>query len=147
MGAFVDGRPRELPGAEADGTIFGGAIRLDAWRFREGHILELQWALTQEIAGDLRVFAIVLRERYQPGADFEIIMQADNAPRASLGYLEAGERFITRHEFQPPAGYAEEHNIYIGWYDEDVRQRLAAPYPADMLELSAIRFAASQPNP
>ncbi len=149
LGAFVDGRARELPDANPGGAVFGDAIRLDAWRFSQGHVLELQWALTRAIAGggDLRVFVIVLREPYQAGADFEIIMQADNAPPLSLRHLEAGESFITSHDFELPAGYHSEHGIYIGWYDESVSQRLSAPYPANMLELPGFRFAASQPNP
>ena len=136
-------------GAEAipAGTVFGDAIRLDAWRFSKGHILELQWRLTREIGGDLRVFAIVLKERYQPGADFEILMQADNAPPANLGYLKSGETFLTRHEFDLPAGYAGENGIYIGWYDESIAQRLSAPYPANMLQLPAVEFSAPARTP
>ena len=58
LGAFVDVGSQETLEADAteDGTVFGDAIRLKAWRFRDGHILELEWQLTREIAGDLRVF-------------------------------------------------------------------------------------------
>ena len=147
MGAFVDAEARETLGADAtkDGTVFGDSVRLDAWRFSEGHILELEWQLTREIAGDLRVFAIVLKERFQPDTPFEIIAQADDVPPARLDFLKAGETFLTRHEFQLPAGYAGEHGIYVGWYNEGIGQRLAAPYPANMLELPDIRFSAPEP--
>lgn len=144
VGAFVDAQSQETLPAEAtnDGTVFGDAIRLNAWRFRDGHLLELEWQLTREIAGDLRVFAIALDERYQPNAPFKIVAQADGSPPARLDFLKAGERFVTRHEFPLPAGYAGEHSIYVGWYDEGIGQRLNAPYPANMLELPAARFFA-----
>ncbi len=143
-GAFVDvNSPQTLPAdATEDGTLFGDAIRLEAWRFRDGHILELEWQLTREIAGDLRVFAIALHERYQPDTPFEIVAQADDSPPARLDFLKAGETFVTRHEFPLPAGYAGEHSIYVGWYDEGISQRLSAPYPANMLEVPAISFFA-----
>lgn len=142
LGAFVDGKRRKLADAKTGGATFGDAIRLEAWRFSDGHVLELEWRLARALAGDLRVFALVLNEPFQPGADFEVLMQADNTPPASLGYLEAGESFITRHEFQPPAGHSGEHGVYIGWYDEGRGTRLSAPFPANMLELPALRFVA-----
>lgn len=144
IGAFVDSEINERLGADAiaDGTVFGDAIRLEAWRFSEGRVLELEWQLTGEIGGDLRVFAIALRERFQPGSPFEIVTQADDAPRARLEFLNIGESFITRHEFDLPAGYEDAHSIYIGWYNEGILQRLSAPYPENMLELPAVAFFA-----
>ena len=146
IGAFVDVDSQESLTADAtnDGTVFGNTIRLNAWRFRDGHILELEWQLTREIAGDLRVFAIALAERFQPNEPFEIIAQADASPPARLDFLNVGETFVTRHEFERAAGFAGDHSIYVGWYDEGVGQRLSAPYPAYMLELPALRFSAGE---
>ncbi|MCY4062084.1 MAG: glycosyltransferase family 39 protein [Chloroflexi bacterium] len=147
IGAFVDVDSQESLKADAtnDGTVFGDAIRLNAWRFSDGHILELEWQLTREIAGDLRVFAIALAERYQPDAPFEIVAQADASPPAGLDFLNVGETFVTRHEFELAAGFAGDHSIYVGWYNEGIGQRLSAPYPANMLELPAVRFSAPGP--
>jgi len=144
IGVFVDGAAREtlVPDALESGAVFGDAIRLDGWRFSEGRILELAWRLTREIGGDLRVFAIVLEAPYQSNEPFQIITQADNPPPARLDFLKSGDTFVTRHEFQLPAGYAGEHGIYVGWYDQGLGQRLRAPYPANMLELPALRFSA-----
>ncbi len=149
LGAFVDGQMQETLGVEAtkDGTVFGDSIRLDAWRFSNGHILELEWRLTREIAGDLRIFAIALKERFQDGKPFDIVTQADGAPSARLDFLEAGETFLTRHEFPLPAAYEGEHRIYVGWYKEDIKQRLTAPYPQNMLELPDISFSAPEQEP
>ncbi|MCY3915710.1 MAG: glycosyltransferase family 39 protein [Chloroflexi bacterium] len=142
IGVFVDVDSQETltENVTNDGAVFGDAIRLNAWRFRDGHILELEWQLTREIAGDLRVFAIALAERYQPDAPFEIVAQADDSPPARLDFLKAGERFVTRHKFDLAAGFAGEHSVYVGWYNEGIGQRLSAPYPANMLELPNIRF-------
>lgn len=147
MGVFVDDAAGKTlgPNAMQSGVVFGDAIALDAWRFREGRLLELEWRLTREIGGDLRVFAIVLEAPYQTNLPFEIVAQADNPPPARLDFLKSGETFVTRHEFEPPAGPVREYNIYIGWYDHERSQRLSAPYPANMLELPALRFAAD-PN-
>ena len=144
IGAFIDTSVDERLGADAiaDGTVFGEAIRLEAWRFSEGRVLELEWQLTGKIGGDLRVFAIALRERFQPGSPFEIVTQADDVPRARLEFLKVGESFITRHEFDLPAGYEDAHSIYVGWYNEGILQRLSAPFPENMLELPAVRFFA-----
>ncbi len=144
IGVFVDGAAREtlVPDALESGAVFGDAIRLDVWRFSEGRILELAWRLTREIGGDLRVFAIVLEAPYQTNEPFQIITQADNPPPARLDFLKSGDTFVTRHEFQLPAGYTGEHGIYVGWYDHGLGQRLRAPYPANMLELPALRFSA-----
>ena len=144
IGAFIDSEMNERLGADAiaDGTVFGDAIRLEAWRFSEGRVLELEWQLMRETGGDLRVFAIVLRERFQPGSPFEIVTQSDDVPAARLEFLDAGESFITRHEFDLPAGYEDAHSVYVGWYNEGILQRLSAPYPENMLELPALRFIA-----
>ena len=146
IGAFVnpDSQQTLEAGAIKDGAEFGEAIRLDAWRFSDGHILELAWRLTREIAGDLRVFAIVLKDRYQPDQPFEIVAQADKTPPARLDFLKPGETFVTRHRFEPPPGSAAEYSVYIGWYDEGLSQRLGAPYPQNMLELPALRFSAPE---
>lgn len=144
IGAFVNPESQQTLGAEAikDGSIFGEAIRLDAWRFSDGHILELEWELTRGIAGDLRVFAIALKDRYQPDQPFEIVAQADKAPPARLDFLKPGESFVTRHRFEQPNGLAGEYPVYIGWYDEGSSQRLRAPYSQNMLELPALPFSA-----
>ena len=146
IGAFVDVDSQETLGAVAtkDGTFFGDTIRLNAWRFSDGHILELEWQLTREIAGDLRVFAIALAEPFLPDAPFEIVAQADDVPPARIDFLTAGESFVTRHEFELAAAFAAEHSVYVGWYDEGIGQRLSAPFPANMLELPALRFFAAE---
>lgn len=140
VGAFVQSAAGDRlgPAATADGTVFGDAIRLNAWRFSEGNMLELEWRLTRAIAGDLRVFAIVLKDRYQPGQPFEIVTQADSAPPARLDFLKIDEPFVTRHAFELAAGLAGEYSVYVGWYDEGSAQRLTAPYPQNMLELPGI---------
>lgn len=142
IGAFVnpDSQQTLEAGAIKDGAVFGDAMRLDAWRFSDGHILELAWRLRREIAGDLRIFAIVLKDRYQPDQPFEIVSQADKPPPARLDFLKPGETFVTRHVFPLPTDYSGEHRIYVGWYDQERGQRLSAPYPANMLELRAQRF-------
>lgn len=144
LGAFIDTESRETLGAEAHraDAVFGDAIRLEAWRFSDGHILELEWRLRREIEGDLRVFSIALAEPYQTNAPFEIVAQADDSPPARLDYFKAGENFITRHAFQLPPSYSKEHSVYIGWYDESRGQRLTIAYPENMLELPGLRFAA-----
>ena len=146
IGAFVnpDSQQTLEAGAIKGGAVFGEAIRLDAWRFSDGHILELEWRLTREIAGDLRVFAIVLKDRYQPDQPFEIVAQADKTPPALLDFLKPGETFVTRHRFEQPPGSPAEYSVYIGWYDESLSQRLGAPYPQNMLELPALRFSAPE---
>ena len=140
-GAFIGGdNPRLDTGAMADGTVFGDKIRLNAWRFTQGHLLELEWQIEQEIAGDWRVFAIVFTEPYQTGAAFEFLSQRDTAPPVPVDYLAPGETVITRHAFDLPANYQSEHGIYIGWYNDDLFARLAAPYPDNMLPLPAQVF-------
>lgn len=149
IGAFIDSAVNERLGADAtvNGTVFGDAIRLEAWRFSKGRVLELEWQLRAEIGGDLRVFAIVLKERFQAGAPFEILTQADDVPPARLEFLEVGESFITRHEFDLPVGYEDAHSIYVGWYNEGILQRLSAPFPENMLELPALHFSAPDEDP
>ena len=53
MGAFIEAESRATLGAGASkaNAVFGDAIRLAAWRFGDGHILELEWRLEREIAG------------------------------------------------------------------------------------------------
>ncbi len=141
VGAFIGGdNPRLDTGAVADGTVFGDKIRLNAWRFTQGHLLELEWQIEQEITGDWRVFAIVFTEPYQAGATFELLSQWDTAPPVPVGYLAPGETVITRHAFDLPANYRGEHSIYIGWYNDDLLARLTAPYPENMLPLPAQVF-------
>ncbi len=144
LGAFVDGASRELAGEGliADGTVFGDAIQLNAYRFGDGSLLELEWRLLREMAGDWRVFAMVFSEPYQAGAAFEILLQHDAAPAVALEHLRPGETFQTRHLFPLPAGFSGEHGVYVGWYNDDLVQRLAAPYPSNMLELPGLRFGA-----
>lgn len=146
IGAFIDGETSESLGADAtkDGAIFGESIRLVAWRFSKGHVLELEWRLTRKIAGDLRIFATVFQNRFQPGKPFDIVTQADGPPPVRLEFLETGESFLTRHEFLLPAAYEGEHRIYVGWYDVGIGQRLSAPYPQNMLELPEISFSAPE---
>ena len=52
LGAFVGGEPVRSLGADAraDGTVFGDAIQLNAYRFSEGHNLELEWQIVGEIS-------------------------------------------------------------------------------------------------
>ena len=105
-------------------------------------MLELEWRIEREIAGDWRVFAIVFAEPFKPDAAFEILSQRDAAPHVQVAYLAPGETFITRHAFELPAGYRGEHGIYVGWYNDDLFARLPAPYPENMLPLPAQMFAA-----
>ncbi len=142
VGAFVGDEYRQTLETDAmvNGTIFGEAVQLNKYRFTEGHVLELEWEILREISGDLRIFAIVLAEPYQINEAFEILHQQDTLPPVPLTYLETGETFISRHEFDLPAGYQAEHSIYVGWYNEDIGERLTIPYPANMLSLKEIRF-------
>ena len=143
MGAFVDSGPRETLDSDAIAidAVFGDAIGLNAWRFSDGRALDLEWELRREIGGDLRVFAIVLAEPYQPNKPFDVIAQADGTPAARLDYLKTGERFVTRHAFNLAADEAGEYSVYIGWYNPRLGTRLSAPYPASMLALPAVHFA------
>ncbi|MYD11144.1 MAG: hypothetical protein F4X02_14015 [Chloroflexi bacterium] len=137
LGAFVSGADLHLLGDDAtsQGTVFGDAIRLNAFRLSEGHILDLEWRLVAPISGAWRVFAIVLAEPYQEGAPFEIVWQRDGIPAVPVGFLNAEEAFVTRHAFKLPPGYQGEHAVYVGWYNEDLGQRLPVAYPSNMLPL------------
>ena len=65
----------------------------------------------------------------------EVLWQHDTVPAVPVGFLKAHERFVTRHEFQLPPGYQGEHAVYVGWYNEDLGQRLPVDYPSNMLPL------------
>ena len=137
LGAFVAGEPPQLhgDGSTSDGTLFGDAVRLNAHRLREGHILEMEWQIVEPISGAWRVFAIVLAEPYQEGAPFEVLWQKDGPPAVPIGFLKAEETLVTRHDFELPPGYQGEHAIYVGWYSEDLGQRLPVAHPSNMLPL------------
>ena len=142
VGAFVRGQARQALGANsiANGTVFGDAIKLNAYRFTLGHILELEWEVINEISGDWRVFAIVLTEPFQSNSSFVVLLQKDAAAPVPVDYLGEMETFVTLHEFDVPAGYAGEHGIYVGWYNDEIGARLAVPYQADMLKLPTVNF-------
>ena len=137
LGAFVAGETPQLhgDGSTSDGTLFGDAVRLNAHRLREGHILEMEWQIVEPINGAWRVFAIVLAEPYQEGAPFEVLWQKDGPPAVPIGFLKAEETLVTRHDFELPPGYQGEHAIYVGWYSEDLGQRLPVAHPSNMLPL------------
>ena len=141
-GALVAGETQQTLGGEStrNGAIFGDALQLNAYQFSGGNTLELEWQVLHAISGDLRVFAIVLSQPYQAGADFEVILQDDHSPPVPPEFLNTGETFITRHVFTLPAGYNREHGIYVGWYNEALGLRLEAPYPENMLPLEGIDF-------
>ncbi len=146
LGAIVaaDKLQQTLGGdASPQGKVFGDALKLNAYDFSAGHALEMEWQVLAAISGDWRAFAIVLDKPYQEGTDFAVILQKDSAPPVPLDFLKTGETFITRHEFQLPAGYIGEHGIYVGWYNEALGMRLAAPFPQNMLELPALLFEAN----
>ena len=142
IGAFIGANPQQTLGADAtpDGTVFGDSIRLNGWRFSGGNVLELEWQLAREMAGDWRVFAIVLAEPYQPDTAIEILLQKDRSPPVPLDFVRTDETFLTRHDFELPDGFSGEYGIYIGWYNEDIGQRLEAPYPDNMLLLEDVGF-------
>ncbi len=145
IGALVAGdKERELGSeATAEGTVFGEALKLNRYRFRAGRILELEWRVLRELSGDWRAFAIVLDKPYQDGVDFEVIFQNDQSAPVPLDFLKVDETFITRHNFQLPAGYQARHGIYVGWYNETLGIRLEAPQPQNMLELRDFDFSAA----
>lgn len=144
IGAIATGELQQTLGLDATrhGDVFGDALKLHGYDFSAGHTLQMEWQIVNALAGDWRAFAIVLDKPYQEGADFEIILQRDATPSLPLGFLKAGETVITRHEFQLPAGYSGQHGIYVGWYNEALGMRLAAPFPQNMLELPAMPFVA-----
>lgn len=137
LGAIVAGKEPSLLGDDAtsDGTVFGESIRLKAYRLGEGHILDLEWQLVAPISGAWRVFAIILAEPYVEGAPFEIRWQRDGEPAVPVGFLKVDEAFATRHDFELPPGYQGEHAAYVGWYNEDLGQRLPVAHPSNMLPL------------
>ena len=135
--------PRIPDDATADGTVFGDNIRLDAYRWRDGKVLELYWHLVDELGGDWRVFAVAFAHDYRHNEDNQILLQRDAAPAVPLDYLRAGEAFATVHEFEVDAETAGERNVYIGWYDHTAGVRLPLPYPANMLPLPAFNFSPS----
>lgn len=137
LGAIVAGKEPSLLGDDAtsDGTVFGESIRLNAYRLSAGHILDLEWQLVAPISGAWRVFAIVLAEPYLEGAPFEILWQHDGVPAVPVGFLKVDEAFVTRHKFELPPGYQGEHAVYVGWYNEDLGQRLPVAHPSNMLPL------------
>ena len=142
LGALVAGKDPNLLGDEAasDDTVFGQAIRLTGHLLREDHILELEWQILEPISGAWRVFAIILAEPYQEGAPVEALWQRDAVPAVPLGYLKADERFVTRHDFELPPGYQGEHVVYVGWYNENLLQRLPVAHPSNMLPLPLTAF-------
>lgn len=142
IGALVAGDKEQKLGAESisDGTVFGDALKLNAYQFSAGHILELEWQVLNELRGDWRVFAFALSAPFQEGNDVDVLLQKDSVPSVSLDFLKTGESFITRHEFQLPSGYQSRHGIYVGWYNQELAMRLEAPYPENMLLLEDLAF-------
>ncbi len=140
LGAIVGGEDPHLLGDDAvnAGAVFGDAIRLNAYRLSDGRILELEWRIVEAISGAWRVFAIILAEPYREGAPVEARWQRDAVPAVPVGFLKAGERFVTRHGFALPPGYQGEDIVYVGWYNEDLGQRLPVAYPSNMLPLPPI---------
>ena len=142
---------RGIVGSEIDaeacfavGAAFGDAVELSAFQFSDGTTLELQWRIIGEVAGDWRVFAVVFAEPFQSDMANDILFQMDAAPPVPLAFLKVGERVVTRHDFQLPAGYSGSHEIYVGWYNDDIGARLSLPHPADMLPLPAQDFLAAR---
>ena len=142
IGALIAGDGvQKLPAdATEDGAVFGESIKLNAYRFSQGRTLELEWQVTQAIAGDWRVFAQALAEPYQVDMPVEILLQKDASPPVPLDYLAAGETFVTLHDFDLPAGYAKRHGVYIGWYNRDMGVRLEIAHEANMLLIEELDF-------
>ena len=143
IGAYASSHNKQGIPADSipNGTVFGGAIRLNRFRFTEGSRLELEWQLLRPLTGDWRVFAVVMSEPYQHDNTFEILLQKDAAPAVPVGYLKAGEILQTIHKFDLPAGFSGDYGIYVGWYNDEIGERLTAPYPANMLLLEDIAFS------
>lgn len=123
-------------------AVFGDALKLNAYSFAQGKVLELEWQVLREISADWRAFAIVLDRPFQAGAEFEVILQQDATAPVMLDFLRVDETCLTRHEFELPPGYRRRHGIDVGWYNEDLNMRLEAPYPANMLLLENQTFGA-----
>ena len=143
IGALVAGVKERRLGDDStsEGAVFGDTLRLNRYRFRGGHRLELEWQMLRELSGDWRAFAIVFGKPYQEGVDFEVLFQKDQSPPVPLDYLKVDETFITRHDFPVPAGYQGRHGIYVGWYNLALGARLEAPYPQNMLALPDLDFS------
>ena len=143
IGAYVNSNTDQtlLSDSVLNGTVFGDAIRLNAFRFTEGSKLELEWEVLRPFSGDWRVFAFVLSEPYQNNDTFKVLLQKDAAPAVPVGYLKVGEILHTTHNFVVPDGFSGGHGVYIGWYNNEVGERLAVPYPANMLPLEDITFS------
>jgi len=143
VGAFVGESHSEIApeGATTTDTLFGDSISLDAFRFLRGDTLELYWRLRKPLSGDWRVLAIVFAEEFQLGQAFEVLMQADSVPKVPLVYLDKGQTLRTTHTFEVPENLEDEYPIYVAWYNFDTGERLAIPYPENMLELPAFTFA------
>ena len=131
----------DLPSdAVADCTRFGEFIELAAYRSLDGNVLELHWSVLSHLSGDWRVIAIAFEEPFQAGEDFDALLQKDSTPDVPMGYLKAGERFTTVHAFDVTAEEAGEHSVYLGWYNFDSGERLAIPFPENMLPLPPFAF-------
>ena len=145
VGAFVAASHSEISPEAATRTdiLFGDSISLDAFHFARGDILELYWQLRKPLSGDWRVLAIVFAEEFQLSQTFEILMQADTAPKVPLGYLDVGQTLRTTHTFEVPENLEEELPIYVAWYNFDTGERLAIPWAENMLKLPAFTFASA----
>lgn len=143
VGAFVGNQEaRSIPThAIASGAVFGEILQLEGYRWLEGNMLELHWQLLNEISGDWRVFAVVFADDFSPGGDNVILLQKDAAPPVPLDYLYAGETLRTIHAFEVPEESVVEHSIYVGWYNNELGERLALPFRENMLELPGLNFA------
>ncbi|MCY4073367.1 MAG: hypothetical protein OXG60_18910 [Chloroflexi bacterium] len=145
VGAFVGESHSEIAPEDATrtDTLFGDSISLDAFRFARGDTLELYWRLQKRLSGDWRVLAIVFAEEFQLGQAFEVLMQADSAPKVPLVYLDEGETLRTSHRFEVPENLEDAYPIYVAWYNFDTGERLAIPHPENMLKLPAFNFASA----
>lgn len=145
VGAFVGESHSEFApeGATRADILFGDSISLDALHFARGNTLELYWRLRKPLSGDWRVLAIVFAEEFQLGQAFEILMQADTAPKVPLVYLDVGQTLRTTHRFEVPETLEDAYPIYVGWYNFDTGERLAVPFAENMLKLPAFTFASA----
>ncbi|MCY4020934.1 MAG: hypothetical protein OXG39_16085 [Chloroflexi bacterium] len=146
VGAFVGASHSEIAPEDATTTetLFGDSISLNAFRFSGGNTLELYWEVQKELSGDWRVLAIVFAEAFQLGQAFEVLMQADAAPRVPLVYLDEGQTLRTTHTFEVPENLEDKYPIYVAWYNFDTGERLAIPYAENMLKLPAFAFVPAQ---
>lgn len=123
-------------------TVFGDHIRLNAYRFARGNQLRLEWEIVQPLQGDWRVFAFVMADPYKDGDEFAPILQKDSPPRVPVGFLKAGEIIRTNHIFDLSENFSGTYPVYIGWYNADSGERLAVPFPANMMLLEEFQFDA-----